>query len=98
MAPSSLRADPPDHDQWGVEALEQMVQDLDYPRAGDELRDRIGGWRVPMPGRETVPMDRLLEPLEGKTFRSPKGLVKAIRKEWPSLADPDGPWPGAPED
>jgi hypothetical protein len=99
MAGHSLGSGTPEHDQWGIDALERMVEDLDYPRTAGNLRDRIGGWRVPMPGGATVPMDALLEPFDDeKTFRSAKALVKTLRKRWPSLREPTGPWPGQDRD
>lgn len=92
MAKPPSHAEPPEEDQWGLASVEIMLEDLDFPRDGDELRDRIGDWRVPMPGGETLRMGRLLEPLGDRTFRSRRSLVKALKKRWPDLRDPSGPW------
>lgn len=91
-------ADTPAGSQWGIEALRLMLEDIDFPRDGDSLHRRVKDWRIPMPGQETVRLGPLLEPFEDKTFRSPKAVLKALKKRYPSLGDPRGPWPGQDED
>lgn len=90
--------EPPEGSQWGLEALRLMLEDLPFPRDGAALRDRVQNWRIPMPGGETVRLGPLLEPYDDKTFRSPKSVLKTLKKRYPSLGDPEGPWPGQDED
>lgn len=90
--------DPPAGSQWGIQALRRMLQDLDFPRDGRSLRRRVQGWRIPMPGQRTVELGPLLEPYDDRTFRSPTAVVKALKKRYPNLGDPRGPWPGQDDD
>lgn len=85
---------PPRHDQWGLRSVRVMLEDLDFPRTGKDLANRAGDWQVPMPGGRTLRLGDLLAPLGDRRFRSAEAVVKALRKEWPDLEDPQGSWPG----
>lgn len=87
-----LREDPPERDNWGLQAVRRMLEDLRFPRTGEELTARAGAWRVPMPGGTKLRLGDLLAPVESERFRTPADVARALEDAWPDLRHPHGPW------
>jgi hypothetical protein len=76
---------PPD-DLVGVRAIGVMLRDLPFPLDLADVRERAGGWRVPVTGAHYHPLAQFLEGVPDRSYRSAEALVRAIEKAHRDLA------------
>lgn len=77
----------PSGDTIGIRHLREALQDITFPRRTSELRRTIGHWRIPTTGAVYEPLDRYLEGVPERTFRSADALARSVTRAHPELRD-----------
>lgn len=77
----------PRGDTLGLRHVREALADLDYPMRTSGLRSRAGAWRIPTTGAHFEPLERYLDGVPERTFRSAEDVTAAIARAHPEMRE-----------